>query len=319
MLKSGANRSPAMTAIRPLLASIHRWTALVFALPLLAVIATGLVLSFEPIVATAARAPGSVTPAAVEAALQRFDPQSQARMIAIVPQDGALTIGGGGAARWIDLRSGEEIAGASALTTIFRTARRMHETLLLDLGWLVTASTVAMLVLVVLGVAMGWTRLRNNLFGWHKATGWFLLPLVFASPLTGLFLALGISLAAAPPPAPRAAPLPMVEAVRLVAAGHDLANLGWIRRLGPNLVARIAVDGELKTFRVGRDGLEALPRAWSRVIHEGVYGGVWGGVINVVTSIALVFLLVSGVVLWVQGRLRIARHRARRRTAAAPV
>lgn len=306
-----------MTKLRPLLATIHRWTALVFAVPLLAVIATGLVLSFEPIVATATRVPGSVTPQAIEAALQRFDPQGQARMIAIVPQDGALTVGGGGGQRWIDLRTGEEISGGGALTTTFRTARRMHETLLLDLGWLVTASTIAMLALVALGVLMGLPRLRNTLFAWHKATGWFLLPLVFASPLTGLFLAFGISFSAPQPPASRGAPVPLIEAVRIVAANEDISNLSWIRRLGPNLVARIAVDGELRTFRISRDGLAPMPRAWPRVIHEGVYGGAWGGGVNVITSIALLFLLGSGIVLWVQGRVRIARHRARQRSIAS--
>lgn len=306
-----------MPALRPLLATIHRWTALVFALPLLAVIASGLVLSFEPIVATATRAPGSVTPQTIEAALQRFDPQGQARMISIVPQDGALTIGGRGSAIWVDIATGNEIDGAGPLTTLFRTARRLHETLLLDLGWLVTASTGAMLGLIVIGVAMGWSRLRNNLYSWHKATGWFLLPFLFASPLTGLFLALGISFATAPPaPATRTAPPTLVEAVRTIAGQHDLSNLVWVRSIGPNLVARVAVDGELTTFRVGRDGLAAMPRAWPRVLHEGVYGGAWGGVINVAISLALLFLLVSGVIMWVQGRVRMARMRARRRALA---
>lgn len=35
---------------KPLLLALHRWITLVFALPLLAIIATGLILSFEPLV-----------------------------------------------------------------------------------------------------------------------------------------------------------------------------------------------------------------------------------------------------------------------------
>ena len=37
---------------------------------------------------------------------------------------------------------------------LFTASRRLHETFLLDLGWLVAASTIALLVLIAIGVVM---------------------------------------------------------------------------------------------------------------------------------------------------------------------
>ncbi|MFX8715870.1 hypothetical protein ABTM38_19570, partial [Acinetobacter baumannii] len=78
------------------------------------------------------------------------------------------------------------------LSDIFPWARVTHERLL-GQAWLVTSSTVAMVALMVLGILMGWPRLRNTLSGWHKGTAWFALPLILLSPLTGLCMAFGLT------------------------------------------------------------------------------------------------------------------------------
>ena len=155
----------------------HRWLALAFALPLAVVLVTGLILSFEPWLANRAIQPGSLTPAKIEMLLQRHDPNGQARAIAYRSYDNTLTIGARGQGKIVDAASGDLRPGPSGLAATLVTARRLHETLLLDAGWLVFASTVAMLALVILGALMGWPRIRNTLAGWHKAMGWGLLPL----------------------------------------------------------------------------------------------------------------------------------------------
>ncbi len=53
---------------------------------------------------------------------------------------------------------------------------------------MVIASTFAMVVLIMLGVLMGWPRIRNSVSGWHHAVAWFGLPLIILSPLTDLRL-----------------------------------------------------------------------------------------------------------------------------------
>jgi hypothetical protein len=195
------------------------------------------------------------------------------------------------------------------------TMRRAHETLLFDLGWLVIASTAAMLVLVCFGVLMGWPRISNSLAGWHKAMAWGLLPLIVLSPLTGLFLAYGISFAT--PPAgsqPRAAPIPLTEAVRIVGKEHDLSALVWMRPLGGRLAARLVNDGEYRVYAVTRDGLAPMQRNWPRLWHEGNFAGVWSALMNVVISFAMMGLLVTGMWIWLR---RQFRRRVRRRAPQA--
>jgi uncharacterized iron-regulated membrane protein len=295
---------------------LHRWVALLFALPLLFVLGTGLVLSFEPWVVVRAIEPGSLTAARVDALLSRHDPAGQARAISFRSYDKTLTIGGRGSARLVDIATGAALPGPSAVANLFVTMRQVHERLLFDLGWLVIASSYVMLALATLGVLMGWPRIRNTLAGWHKAMAWGLLPLIVLSPLTGLFLAYGVTFAAMPAAAP-GPPLPLKDAVQIVGARHDLSSLVWLRPLGPRLVVRLAEAGEFKTYAVTREGTVPLPRNWPRLWHEGNFAGAWSALMNVVVSIAMVGLLVTGVWIWL--RRQLARRARARQARAAEV
>lgn len=289
------------------LLKLHRWVALIFALPLLFVLGTGLILSFEPWLVVRAIEPGMLTAAKIESLLARHDPAGQARAIIYRSYDNTLTIGAGrGGGTVVDVKTGEALPGPSALANALVTMRRLHETLLIDAGWLVVASTIAMLALAVLGVLMGWPRFANSLSGWHKAMAWGLLPLIVLSPLTGLFLSWGITLSGPPPavPATQGAPLKLVEAVRVVGERHDLSNLVWLRPQGGRLLARLVDGGEYRVHAVAREGTAPMPRNWPRLWHEGNFAGVWSALMNVVTSIAMVGLLVTGVWIWLRRKLR---------------
>ncbi|MFZ9528957.1 MAG: PepSY domain-containing protein [Burkholderiales bacterium] len=98
----------------------------------------------------------------------------------------------------VNTSSGQIEVAPSALAEILGSMRRIHEKLQFDAEWLVTASTVAMLVLALLGVVMGLPRFSNTLSGWHKGIAWVGMPLIVLSPLTGLFLATSVSFASAP-------------------------------------------------------------------------------------------------------------------------
>jgi hypothetical protein len=173
----------------------HRWTALIFSLPLIFVLGTGLILAFEPWAVVEAIDPGSLTSDRIQSLLDEHDAGGKARDIAYRSYDKTLTIGAGrgGPRIVVDVITGQALSGPSNLANLFITARRMHETLLIDSGWLVVSSTLAMLALAILGILMGLPRLNNTLSGWHKGMAWALLPLVVLSPLTGLFLASGIT------------------------------------------------------------------------------------------------------------------------------
>lgn len=289
---------------------LHRWLCLAFALPLAVVLVTGLILSIEPILQSATIRPGSVSEEALQKMIAAVESTGPASSLAMLPYENAIAVGGRGGGQTFDMTTGLP-KEPGWLSGLFGMSRGLHERLLFDLGWLVTASTVALLVSIGLGLMMGLPRLRNNVAGWHKATGWFLLPLVVLSPLTGLALAFGITLSGQAATGARGAPT-IAQAIHMIAANQDLAALSSIRRRGPTMMARIYDGGELRAVAVTEAGLVTLERNWPRLLHEGNGAALITGPLNAVTSIALIGLLGTGLFMW-------ARHSMRRRAHARPV
>ncbi len=285
-----------------LLLRFHRWITLVFALPLLAIILTGLILSFEPVVQMSSIKPHSVDAARAADLIRRYDPDGKARGLAINSAERHIILQGTESAQ-VDLDSGEKITEQAALPALFLWARRTHERLL-GQSWLVISSTIGMVVIMGLGLFMGLPKLRNSLSGWHKGTAWFTLPLVVLSPLTGVCLAFGWTFQASPPPPRSARLVSLPEAVVIVAKLHDLAQVTSIRNRGRLLMARIFDGGELRAYAVTGDGLIALPRNWPRLIHEGNWSAMIASSLNIVTSLALLGLLSTGLLLWARRQLR---------------
>lgn len=284
----------------------HRWIALTLSLPLAVVIVTGLILSFEPMVIGASNP--AITPAAIGAALAKYDPEGKARSISVRGYDGTLSIGSRNQATIVDLATNERAAAPGTLASLFGASRRLHENFIYDLRWVVTAATIGMLAMILLGVLMGWPRIRNSVSGWHQGAAWFILPLVILSPLTGLALAFGITFAA-PVARPAGAPVSLSEALKIVGAQYDLSRITWVRPLGPTLAARVNDNGEMRVFSVTRDGLKPFARNWPRLIHEGNWSGIVAPILNVITSIALVILMVTG--LWLWGRRKLRKRQPR--------
>ncbi|MEZ5879036.1 MAG: PepSY domain-containing protein, partial [Tepidamorphaceae bacterium] len=112
----------------------------------------------------------------------------------------------------------------------------------------------------------------------------------------------------------RSAPLPLAEAVDVVGRNHDLSALIWMRSLGGRLAVRLAEDGEYRLYAVTREGTTPMARNWPRLWHEGNFAGVWSSAMNVILSITMIGLLVTGVWAWLR---RQFRRRARRLHQAA--
>jgi len=289
----------------------HRWIALAFALPLIVVIFTGLVLSVEPWVVTQHIQPGSLTADKVQALLRQHDPEGKARSLSFRSYDQALTISAGrGENVIVHTASGSVQPAPSSLAATFTSMRRLHEHLLFDAGWLVIASTGAMLALALLGVLMGWPKFANSLAGWHKAVAWIGLPLLVLSPLTGMFLATSLSFSGPPPAEAKAGKPPkLMEAVRIVGERHDLSSLVWLRARRGMLLARLVEDGEYKVYAVTTKGTVAMPRNWPRLWHEGNFAGAWSAGMNLLISLAMVFLLGSGLWIWFSRQRRLRSRR----------
>jgi uncharacterized iron-regulated membrane protein len=296
--------------LKPWLLWLHRWITLIFAIPLGTVILTGLVLSVEPSATLVGTKAGTLTAETLKGWLEEHDDAGQARSLSYRAFAGTLTIGmpDDDDDIILDVATGQERVTESTSTEVFRLSRRLHETLLLDLGWLVTASTIAMLVLIALGLLMGWPRLANTVSGWHKGMAWFGLPLLILSPLTGLAIVWGISFTS--PPAGRPAPPPSIsEAIEIVAKSHDLSTLTSLRMRGPRLIARLVENGEYRSYAVSSEGLAPAQRNWPRLIHEGNWGGHLSVLLNVITSLALIGLMATGLTIWVRRSfLRKRRH-----------
>jgi uncharacterized iron-regulated membrane protein len=293
------------------LLQLHRWLALVFAVPLTVVIVTGLILSFEPWLVTGAVEPGSLSARQVQALLSRHDPGGRVRAMAHRSYDHTLILGSVRDGIVVDAVTGQVLSGPSTLASIMVTARRLHEKLMVDAGWLAITSAAAMLVLAVLGMLMGWPRFRNTLAGCHKAVAWGLLPLIVLSPLMGLLMASGITFTTPPSAAPmsRAAPLKLAEAVQIVAREHDLSSLVWIRPQGGGMLARLAEDGEYRVYAVTRDGAALQQRNWPRLWHEGNFAGAWSAAMNILTSAAMSGLLFTGLWIWLRRQVRLRARR----------
>ena len=109
----------------------------------------------------------------------------------------------------------------------------------------------------------------------------------------------------------------LTEAVRIVGKDHDLSSLVWLRPLGGRLAVRLVKDGEFRVYSVTRDGVVATQRNWPRLWHEGNFAGVWSALMNVVISLAMIGLLVTGVWIWLRRQFgrRAARAANRARTA----
>ncbi|MGJ5202663.1 PepSY domain-containing protein [Bradyrhizobium sp. HKCCYLR20261] len=283
---------------KQLLLKLHRWISLTFALPLLVIIATGLILSFEPIAQVAAVKPGSVDPARVVALIKQYDPDGKARGISINPTTQHLTLQGRPGTE-LDMATGA-VADKPAASSVFQWARMTHEHLI-GIEGLTTISTIGMIVIMIIGILMGLPRLRNTLSGWHKGAAWFTLPLIMLSPLTGVLLDPSNSFFSAPATAGKRVSL--TEAVSIVARDHDLATVNMIGTRGGRMLARIIEGDELRAYAVTADGVSALPRNWVRLLHEGNWSLI-GSTANVLISVVLLALLITGVLIWTQRRLR---------------
>ncbi|PDT88912.1 peptidase [Bradyrhizobium sp. Y36] len=295
---------------KPALLRLHRWITLVFALPLFAIIATGLILSVEPLVQTSGIGGAAIDAGRVVELVKRYDPDGKARGLSINAAGRKITLQGTNVPA-IDLATGEAAPVSSPLSNVFLWARFTHERLM-GQAWLVTASTLAMVIVLLLGIVMGLPRLRNTLSGWHKGTAWFTLPLILLSPLTGLCMAFGLTFQTAAPPAAGGRPLALPDAIRMVAASHELSHVISIGTRGGRMMARLYDGGELRAYAVTPSEVTPLPRNWPRLIHEGNWSALIASPLNVVTSIALLTLLSTGLLIWARRTLRKPRPRAGR-------
>lgn len=117
--------------IKPYLLRLHRWITLIFALPLLVVIGTGLILSIEPIAQDVATKAGSLPASRLIALLDEHDKEGKTRSITVRTYEDRLTLQGVGPDGSLDLAisTGQIVDDddRTMLSDIFRASRGLHD------------------------------------------------------------------------------------------------------------------------------------------------------------------------------------------------
>lgn len=297
----------------------HSWVALIFALPLLVVTLTGLLLAFIPLLNEYSLRPDAIAKGQIESLVERYDPGGRYQSMQMVPIDGVMILEGVGGqpSLLIDIASGATTTHLSRLSLFLGWAKEWHRRFFFHANWLSVACALAMVAQGVLGLAMGFTRLRNNLRGWHKAVAWALAPLAIGAPLLGALDGLNVRLTpAATHAAEPADKLSLIQTIRIVEAQADPAMIYSASVRGRVAMARVFEGGGIVWREVRGDGLRPYDGAWARILHEGSWAGLPATLINAVAATAILALLGSGVAIWATKRRR-AWQRPSSRSALA--
>ncbi len=302
-----------LSAIKPFLVRLHRWAALVLAPVFLLIILSGTVLSFRPIVsdiATASAAAGAVDTTALQQLISRLDGGGGVTSISVANGGAAVDVASGSAdvaGRW-DVQAGTRSAAPTSSVDVFGIAEKLHKSLLLGLGFVVEAASFVMLAIMIIGPFLSLLRFRNSVIGWHRAVGWCLLPLSIIAPLTAVMIVLGIGEGARQPLPKASQPVSIAQALTVAGKDIDLAHLVSARTFRGGTVLLQTAEGSYAVTDA-----KAVPltggKGLVQQIHEGTWAGAWSGALNVVISLILLALTVTGVLSWFR------RFRRERRAA----
>lgn len=305
--------------VTPILAWIHRWLTVVFAPVFLLVLVSGAVLAFRPILqdlssGTAGQEPGGerLDGHDLAALVARLDPQGRMHGLAIGAGRRSVTLfDRAGKGHTYSLQTGEPLLSSGFRFDLFAVAERLHRTLLIDADALVEIAAFAMLAIILLGPLLAWPLLRNTLRGWHEGIGWALLPVILLTPGTAVLLVLGGGGGPhgggggphGPPDGRSAAPMTLAQALDRAAGEIDLSGLQTAQRhqrsrvilqiAGPDGAQAYVVSETAVTPATGSHGLV-------RQLHEGTWAGAWSGALNLLGACALLALMGTGIVSWVQ-------------------
>ncbi|SEP98340.1 sulfite reductase (NADPH) flavoprotein alpha-component [Ectothiorhodospira magna] len=297
---------------------LHRWVSLIL-FPLFAlIIVTGAILSFDPVLDDLRSGPAASAPADAAALVQlldQVDPGQRVRSV-VVEEGGVvlLEFRQQGRSRFeaFDLDTGEALALRGEQGDFFNTVKHLHKDLLLNAAIVVEIATYLMVLVIIVGPFLAWPRLRRTLMGWHGVGGWIALPLVLMVSVTGILMSLHIGTPQLPPQHPDDRRMGMAPAIEAAMAAGDLSGVRAVDRFKNSAAAVQGVDsvGEA-VYMVSHHGVIRQDRFPGLVtsLHEGTWAGAWSGLLNLLASIVLMGLMVTGLWSWAR-RIRQGRRRS---------
>jgi sulfite reductase (NADPH) flavoprotein alpha-component len=311
-------------ALRTRFAALHRWTALVLSPLFIALLLSGAVLAFDPILNPPKDAPpraqsASATPPAarLSALLAKVDPENKATFAALGDDNQTARVGFGRGKRAVyDLDTAKPVeqkgpGGGGSSSDVFGIAKRIHERLFFGglLEALVTLASIAMGLLVLAGPLLsGFGSKPKTPRGWHVFVGWALWPLL-ALPLVSLVM-MKLQPSAVDAADREKPPLPLAQALGKAGAAMDLSRLRVVQAIpGGAVVIVESASGEDQRYVVNGAGIRELNTKVARLghgLHEGTWAGRLGGVVSLVSALGLLTMLGTGIVSWLRMRKKAA-------------
>ncbi|MES9947048.1 MAG: PepSY-associated TM helix domain-containing protein [Candidatus Thiodiazotropha sp.] len=304
--------------LKPTLFKLHRWIGIGLAPLFLLIALSGAVLAFKPIVQQSVPDSLNAAPAAqVIKLLERIDPEGDevdAISIDMATNQADVRSQDPQIAGRYDLSSGVCACGNDAPIrfNLFEFAEHLHKELLFGADILIQIASYLMILMMLMALLLPWPRLRNNLMGWHRGVGWFLLPMVLILPLTGVLMSLHVGMPELPRMSQPDSRLPLADVLSRAQQTQGLDSLNMVRRFrGGSVLVSTYDKGEKQLLILTDHSVTPINPQENLVktLHEGTWAGPLSGTINLLGASALSLLILSGSISWLKRRRRM-RERA---------
>jgi sulfite reductase (NADPH) flavoprotein alpha-component len=298
---------------KPILFKLHRWIGLALAPLFLLIALSGAVLAFKPIMQ---QSPSdtlyAVSAAKVISLLEQIDPLGEE--VDAITIDSSTSKAGvrshdQGIAGQYDMITGSCTCGeeASQPFDLFEFAEHLHKELLFGADILIQIASYLMLFIIFAALLLSWPRLRNNLMGWHRGVGWFLLPIVVMLPLTGVLMSLHLGMPELPRMSEPGIRLSLIDALARAQQNHQLDDISMVRRFRGGTVLISSTEKEVKQLLVVSDQAITPIKPQENLVktlHEGTWAGPISGGINLLGALSLGLLSISGSLSWLKRQRR---------------
>lgn len=288
----------------------HRWMAIALSPFIAALLVTGAILAFEPLTDRAGPA----------AAAPRIDTAALRALITRVPElrdgtgfvlDESRTVATlisrrGRGERSYSIATGDTVAPPKSppptpRERFFNGVLRIHKDLWGGIGGLfVTLSSFAIALLALSGPWFAPPGARRGALGWHRWMGWFLWPVLAVGPTSLVMMKLHGFVGGG-----RGGEAMSYAQVldRMESASTDPGTIRVIQRMerGGAFVVLEPARGESRRYFVSNSSVTPIDTRTARAgeaIHAGDWAGGWGGVLNLVSAVALLGMLGTGLVSW---------------------
>jgi sulfite reductase (NADPH) flavoprotein alpha-component len=287
----------------------HRWMAIALSPFIAALLVTGAILAFEPLADHASPVPAAprVDAAALRALVTRVPEVRDATGFVLDESRTVATLISrrGRPERSFSIATGDTVAPPksppqTARERFFNRVLRLHKDLWGGIGGLfVTLSSFAIALLALTGPWFAPPGARRGALGWHRWLGWFLWPVLAVGPVSLVLMKMHGFVGGG-----GSAPMSYAQILdQMATTQNDLGTVRVIQRMerGGAFVVFEAIPGDSRRYLVKTASVTPIDTRTARAgeaMHTGDWAGGWGGMLNLVSAVALLGMLGTGLVSW---------------------